>query len=37
MHQAILHFDIDLLMMGFVTGVYAMCVVWALNGGDDDF
>lgn len=36
MHGAIPHLDIVLVLIGFVTGVYAMCVVWALNGGDDD-
>lgn len=35
MHEAIPHFDIVLALIGFVTGVYAMCVVWAIWGKDD--
>lgn len=36
MHDIIPHFDAVIAITGFVIGVYVMCVVWALSGGDDE-
>lgn len=36
MHNIIPHFDVVIALTGFVAGVYVMCIVWALNGGNDE-
>lgn len=35
MHEVIPHFDIVLVFTGFVVGIYAMCIVWAIWGKEE--